>query len=230
MVLYFFLKYKYFRNGNLCPTPTSKLLLNRRIVSTFVLSSLCLDFINNSDHFVFEWSVILAFLTCDCSPYLPRKKLTTLMASFCCVCLLYWIYKCCIFSSWGCVGVGRLWDINRSWFQRPLLTRLYVRASIQLSLSHCSLVTGWSARPCDLSFWEILRQTALVMAFKSCLSRGRKDEAPCIRLMSCCLLCLSLEAIYGKLKVDVFSEESWNTLHMKSLDKIPTRIYINKRF
>lgn len=59
---------------------------------------------------------------------------------------------------WGCVGVGRLWDINRSWFQRPLLTRLYVRASIQLSLSHCSLVTGWSARPCDLSILRILRQ------------------------------------------------------------------------
>lgn len=48
--------------------------------------------------------------------------------------------------------------------------------------------------------------------------------------MSQCLLCFSLEAVYRDLKVDVFSEERWNTLHVKSLGEIPTPIYINKRF
>lgn len=89
--------------------------------------------------------------------------------------LLCEICECCIVSSWGCVGVGRLWDINRSWFQRPLLTRLYVRASIQLSLSHCSLVTGWSALPCDLSFREVLKQAVhMWWHLKSDLLEGKK--------------------------------------------------------
>lgn len=151
------------------------------------------------------------------------------MASFCFV----FLYERCILNSWGCVGVGRLWDKNRSWFQRPLLTRLYVRASIPLTLSHCSLVTGWSARPCDLSFWEILRQAVLLWwHLKAGFLGGEnlQDEMPCRRLMSQYLLCFSLEAVYRDLKVDVFSEERWNTLHVKSLGEIPTPIYINKRF
>lgn len=113
-----------------------------------------------------------------------------------------------ILSSCGCVGVGRLWDINRSWFQRPLLTRLYVRASIQLSLSHCSLVTGWSAGPCDLSFWEILRQAVhMWWHLKAGFLGGKaiykmrshvKDQSRGVSV---------LKAIYSDLKIDVFSEE-----------------------
>lgn len=111
------------------------------------------------------------------------------------------MYECCILSFGGCVGVGRLWDINRSWFQRPLLTRLYVRASIQLSLSHCSLVTGWSACPCDLSFWEILRQAVhMWWHLKAGFLGGNRlqDEKLCRRHT------LVSELKTSKLKEDVF--------------------------
>lgn len=104
--------------------------------------------------------------------------------------LLCEIYEYCIVSSWGCVGVGRLWDINRSWFQRPLLTRLYVRASIQLSLSHCSLVTGWSALPCDLGFWEILKQAVHMWWYLKSDLLGEGDYRRLVSFGSCSLCVL----------------------------------------